>query len=108
VERSVEDFVRDKDRALFNRKEITRLMDEKWEFYKDRRHQWRWRRKTASGRIIGESNQGYEHRSDCEANAERIRLLTKFEQRQYANLVAALTDFEATITRLRKLKNRRG
>ena len=82
-------------------------MNEKWEFYQDRRQQWRWRRKTASGRIVGESSQGYQHRSDCEANAERIRLLAKFEQRQYANLVAALTDFEAAITRLRELRHRR-
>ena len=82
-------------------------MDENWEFYQDRHQQWRWRRKTANGRIVGNSSKGYQHRSDCEANAERFRLLAKFDERQYTTLAKALTDFEAAITKLRELRHRR-
>lgn len=45
--------------------------DDVWRFYRDRRGQWRWRRTASNGEIVGASHQGYAHRFDCEANAQR-------------------------------------
>ena len=44
---------------------------DKWEFYKDKRGQFRWRRKSANGNIIGASTEGYTKKADCAANAAR-------------------------------------
>jgi uncharacterized protein YegP (UPF0339 family) len=44
---------------------------DKWEFYKDERGLWRWRRIAPNGRIVGASTEGYHNRLDCIANAER-------------------------------------
>jgi len=41
-------------------------MNDKWEFYKDAENQWRWRRTTPNGNIIGASTQGYMNKTDCE------------------------------------------
>ena len=46
-------------------------MNDKWEFYQDPSRQWRWRRIAPNGRIVGQSSEGYHHRSDCETNARR-------------------------------------
>lgn len=45
--------------------------DDKWEFYKDSRELWRWRRTAANGRIVGASTEGYINRVDCVENAQR-------------------------------------
>ena len=42
-----------------------------WEFYKDKKGEWRWRRTAANGRIVGASTEGYINKIDCVANAER-------------------------------------
>ena len=42
-----------------------------WEFYKDKKGEWRWRRTATNGRIVGASSEGYINRVDCVANAER-------------------------------------
>lgn len=42
-----------------------------WEFYKDNQGQWRWRRTSSNGCIVGASTEGYHNRSDCVANARR-------------------------------------
>ncbi|MBA3725981.1 MAG: DUF1508 domain-containing protein [Armatimonadetes bacterium] len=42
-----------------------------WEFYKDPQGKWRWRRVAPNGRIVGQSSEGYNNRSDCEDNARR-------------------------------------
>jgi uncharacterized protein YegP (UPF0339 family) len=42
-----------------------------WEFYKDPVGMWHWRRVAGNNRIVGSSTEGYHHRVDCVANAER-------------------------------------
>jgi uncharacterized protein YegP (UPF0339 family) len=42
-----------------------------WEIYKDRRDEWRWRRRALNGRIVGASTEGYKNRSACVDNAKR-------------------------------------
>ena len=44
-------------------------LNDKWEFYKDVGHKWRWRRTTPNGNIVGTSTEGYVNKVDCEANA---------------------------------------
>lgn len=38
----------------------------KFEVYKDRAGEWRWRFVTTFGRTIADSGEGYANRSDCE------------------------------------------
>jgi uncharacterized protein YegP (UPF0339 family) len=45
--------------------------DDKWEFYKDKRGEHRWRRRASNGNIVGAATEGYTGRSSCTANAER-------------------------------------
>lgn len=46
--------------------------DDKWEFYTDKKGEWRWRRTCCSnGQVVGSSHEGYVQREDCEENAER-------------------------------------
>ena len=40
-----------------------------WEIYQDRENEWRWRRISRNGRIIGASTQGYINKAECIANA---------------------------------------
>lgn len=44
---------------------------DKWEFYKDPKGDWRWRRTASNGNIVAASTQGYVNKSDCVANAQR-------------------------------------
>ncbi len=45
---------------------------DRWEIYRDRRHEWRWTRKAAgSYRIVGASAEGYINKASCIANARR-------------------------------------
>lgn len=44
--------------------------NDKWEFYRDKRGEYRWRRKS-TGLIVGVSCEGYKQEFNCEANAER-------------------------------------
>jgi uncharacterized protein YegP (UPF0339 family) len=46
-------------------------MSDKWEFYKDTKGEWRWRRISSNGNIVGSSSQGYVNKEDCIANAKR-------------------------------------
>ena len=43
------------------------------EIYLDRSNQWRWRMTAGNNRIIGDSGEGYNNRSDCEAMVEWIK-----------------------------------
>jgi len=45
--------------------------NDKWEFYKDARGDWRWRRVAPNGEIVGASTEGYENKQDCIDNAIR-------------------------------------
>lgn len=42
-----------------------------WETYKDKRGEFRWRRKDGNGKIVGSACEGYLQKSACEANAQR-------------------------------------
>jgi uncharacterized protein YegP (UPF0339 family) len=45
--------------------------DDRWEIYKDKRGNFRWRRMARNGRITGTSSVGYASKKNCEANAAR-------------------------------------
>lgn len=45
--------------------------NDKFEVYQDKRGEYRWRRKASNGRIVGASSEGYNKKSDCEANMNR-------------------------------------
>ena len=40
----------------------------RWEFYKDRSHQWQWR-KFEDGKVVAVSGDGFHSRKDCIDNA---------------------------------------
>ena len=44
---------------------------DKWEFYKDARGYWRWRRTASNGRIVGASTEGYTSKMNCRDNDKR-------------------------------------
>ena len=43
----------------------------KWDFYKDKRGEWHWKRTTPSGEIIHVSTEGFINKHDCKNNARR-------------------------------------
>lgn len=43
---------------------------DKWVFFTDVDGQWRWKRISPSGNVVGESNRGYSSRAECVANAK--------------------------------------
>lgn len=45
--------------------------NDKWEIYKDKKGEWRWKRVAPNGRPVGNSSEGYVNKSDCIANARR-------------------------------------
>ncbi|NNE57337.1 MAG: DUF1508 domain-containing protein [Hellea sp.] len=45
--------------------------NDKWELYKDKRGEYRWRRKATNGNIVGSSSESYSSKSGCKSNAER-------------------------------------
>lgn len=46
--------------------------DDKFEVYKDKRGEFRWRRRSsANGQIVGASSESYKRKADCEANMKR-------------------------------------
>ena len=45
--------------------------DDKWEFYKDKKEEFRWRRIASNGNIVGRSSEGYSSRGAAGSNAER-------------------------------------
>lgn len=42
-----------------------------FDVYKDKRGEFRWRRKASNGKIVGASSESYKSRKDCEANMTR-------------------------------------
>ena len=50
--------------------------DDKFEVYKDKRGEFRWRRKATNGEIVGASSEGYTKKADCEANMNRGHVAT--------------------------------
>lgn len=46
-------------------------MNDKWEFYKDSKSEWRWTRTASNGKIVGASTEGYKNKQDCIDNAKR-------------------------------------
>jgi uncharacterized protein YegP (UPF0339 family) len=47
------------------------MPQDKWEFYKDARGEWRWRRVAPNGEIVGSSSEGYKNKQACVDNARR-------------------------------------
>lgn len=45
--------------------------DDDWEFARDERSEWRWRRFAPNGVQVGASTEGYKRKHDCEENARR-------------------------------------
>jgi len=45
--------------------------NDRWETYKDKRDEFRWRRKASNGKIVGSACEGYTQKSACEASAQR-------------------------------------
>jgi uncharacterized protein YegP (UPF0339 family) len=41
------------------------------EIYQDKRGEWRWRMVDGEGKVVGAACEGYNAKSDCEANAKR-------------------------------------
>ena len=46
-------------------------MKDKWDIFKDKKNEWRWKRTASNGRIVGAATEGYKNRIDCVANARR-------------------------------------
>lgn len=44
---------------------------DKWEVYKDKRGEFRWRRTAVNGEITGASSESYKAKGDAESNAQR-------------------------------------
>lgn len=44
----------------------------KFEIYQDKARDFRWRVKARNGKIIGDSAEGYDHKSGCEKSIERF------------------------------------
>ena len=47
--------------------------EDKIHVYQDRRGEWRWRRTSANGKIVGASSEGYHDRRGATANAKRVQ-----------------------------------
>lgn len=45
--------------------------DDKWEFYKDKKGEHRWRRRASNGNIVGAATEGYSSKALATSNAER-------------------------------------
>jgi uncharacterized protein YegP (UPF0339 family) len=45
--------------------------NDKFEVYKDKRGEYRWRRRATNGNIVGASSEGYVKKADAEANMNR-------------------------------------
>ena len=45
---------------------------DKWEFYRDKDGDWRWRRTAPNGEIVGASTEGYRNSWDCVMNTVRF------------------------------------
>lgn len=55
------------------------MAEGKVEYYQDKSGDWRWRRTSVNGEITGASSEGYEAKSDCQANATRNTAKDKWE-----------------------------
>jgi len=47
------------------------MAPDKWEFYTDKKGEWRWRRTASNGKKVAAAAQGFKDRADCVANARR-------------------------------------
>jgi uncharacterized protein len=55
------------------------MADYTLDIYKDKRGEFRWRRTSKNGEIVGASSEGYKAKKDCEANANRDTSKDKWE-----------------------------
>jgi Uncharacterized conserved protein len=44
----------------------------KWEFYQDKKGEWRWRHTAVNGKVIGRSTEGYTAKPNCMSNAKLL------------------------------------
>ncbi len=54
------------------------MLNDTWEFYEDKKGEWRWRRKATNGNIVGAATEGYKAKSDAVKNAEHYGYNGKF------------------------------
>jgi len=47
----------------------------RFELYRDKKGEWRWRLRARNGRIIADSGQGYRHKGDCRRMAAKVAKL---------------------------------
>ena len=55
------------------------MADYSLDIYKDKKGEFRWRRKASNGEIVGASSESYKAKKDCEANANRDTSGDKWE-----------------------------
>lgn len=44
----------------------------RWEIYKDKAGEWRWRKIASNGQIVGAATEGYRNKADCLSNARNM------------------------------------
>jgi uncharacterized protein YegP (UPF0339 family) len=44
-----------------------------YEYYKDKKGEWRWRLVASNGRIIADSGEGYSSERECLADIDRVK-----------------------------------
>lgn len=54
------------------------MQNDKWEFYQDKKEEWRWRRTATNGNVVGASTEGYKGKASAVSNAEHYGYDGKF------------------------------
>lgn len=72
---------------------MTKAKD-RWEFYRDARSKWRWRRVAGNGRVVDASTQGYGSRSACVNNAQRCGYEPTPKPRQIGERLSLMGHFQ--------------
>lgn len=49
-----------------------------WEFYEDKKKEWRWRQKASNGKIVAAASEGYKAKADAIKNAEHYGYNQKY------------------------------
>lgn len=52
----------------------------RFEYFRDRRKEWRWRLVASNGRIVACAGEGYKHKGSCTRMASRIVLILRSKE----------------------------